>query len=60
LTLEDADKIGLAKRWRVVAVAQAKIAVLMESEGRMREEKGDIGEIGEKEEREIAAASYRM
>jgi hypothetical protein len=59
LTLEDADKIGLAKRWRVVAVAQAKIAVLMESEGRIRE-KGDIGEIGEEEEREIAAASYRM
>ena len=56
LTPEDADKMGSAKRWRAIAVAQAKIAVLMESEGRMREERGDAGEIGAEEEREIAAA----
>jgi len=48
--------MGSAKRWRAIAVAQAKIAVLMESEGRMREERGDAGEIGAEEEREIAAA----
>jgi hypothetical protein len=45
--------------WRAIAVAQAKIAVLMGSEGRMREERGDAGEIGAEEEREITAVGNR-
>ena len=48
--------MGSAKRWRAIAIAQAKIAILMESEGRMREKRGEMGEVGEEE---IAAVGSR-
>jgi hypothetical protein len=57
LTTEEVDKMGSAKRWRAIEIAYAKIAILIELEGRMREEKGEDGEIGEEEAHMIAAAN---